>query len=148
MSTEKEAGILKDLHHVTTSWKGNMHFECLADNHIITLDKLEIHGGNDLGGRPKALILAAMGGCTGMEIVAILAKMRLKMEGLEISITGELNNEQPKIYKSVHLLYQVRSRLEDREKIERAIRLATDKYCGVVAMVRHFATVTFEISFI
>ncbi len=147
MSTDKETLVHKDLHQVNTIWKGKMQFESSANDHFIYTDKLEIHGGDNSGPRPKPLILAAIGGCTGMEIAAILTKMRLEIDGLEIDVTGELSDGTPKVYNQIHVLFKVESRNQDKAKIERAILIAVDKYCGVVAMARAFATVTSEIIF-
>ena len=140
--------VQKDLHHVNTKWKGKMLFESLANDHIIHLDKLEKHGGDNKGPRPKPLILAAIGGCTGMEIVSIVEKMRLQIDEMEIDVTGELTDSQPKMYKAVHVIFKIKSKNPEKAKIERAIILAVDKYCGVVAMVRQFANVTSEILFL
>lgn len=144
---EKTTLIQKDIHQVSTTWQGKMHFTSLANDHIIHTDKLEKHGGDNFGPRPKPLILSAIGGCTGMEIIAILEKMRLQIEGLEIDVTAELSDTQPKIYKDVKLQFKVKSNNPDKAKIERAINLAVDKYCGVVAMVKQFASVSSEIIF-
>src|SRR5258705_12883915 len=104
MNTNDMTLVQKDIHHTNTKWDGKMHFESSVNNHIIHFDKLAEFDGDDAGPRPKPLILSAIGGCTGMEIVSILEKMRVKIEGLEIEVDGELNNEQPKIYKSVHII--------------------------------------------
>lgn len=137
----------KDIYFTRTTWNGKMHFESSVDNHIINFDKLPLHGGEDKGPRPKPLILSAIGGCTGMEIVSILEKMRLKIQRLEIEVTAELTEGQQKIYKSVHIIFNVQSQSSDRQKIKRAIHLA-EKYCGVLLMVRQFAKVTSEIKFL
>ncbi|HKR07181.1 MAG TPA: OsmC family protein [Bacteroidia bacterium] len=148
MNTNNETLIQKDVHRVNTRWGGKMYFESLVNDHFINMDKLPEYGGEGKGPRPKPLILSAIAGCTGMEIVSILEKMRLKIESLEIDVTGELNDELPKIYKSVHIVCKVKGQNDDKQKIERAIQLATEKYCGVLAMVRHFAAVTSEIKFL
>jgi len=148
MQPNHDSLIQKDLHHVTTKWDKGMHFESLANEHIVHLDKLAKHGGEDKGPRPKQLILTAIGGCTGMELISILNKMRLKIDSLEIDVTGELTEEQPKIYKLIHVIYKLKISIPDKEKIERAIALVQEKYCGVLAMVRHFATVTSEIQYL
>ena len=148
MDTNKEILIQKDIHHVSTKWNEKTHFTSSVNDHDIEFDKLPVHGGDDKGPRPKQLILSAIGGCAGMEIISILDKMRLKIDGLEISVTGELTSGQPKMYKTVEIVVKVKSKDPDKEKIERAILLAVDKYCGVISMVRHFAQVTSEIQFI
>ena len=147
MTIKNETPVIKDIHHVTTTWDKGMHFESLANDHVVHMDKLAIHGGENKGPRPKSLILSAIGGCTGMEIIAILEKMRLKIDGLEIDVTAELNDGQPKTYRSIHIIYKVKSAEPDKEKIERAISLVEEKYCGVLAMVRSFAEVTSEIQY-
>lgn len=136
----------KDIHQAVTKWQGKMHFESSVNDHIIHFDKLEIKGGEDKGPRPKPLILSAIGGCLGMEIISILDKMRLKIKSLEIDVSGELNDRQPKTYKSIHIIFKIKRHLADKQKIEKAILLG-EKYCGVLAMVRHFAEVNSEIKF-
>ncbi len=148
MNTNNETLIPKDVHRVSTRWGGKMYFESLVNDRFIYMDKLPEHGGESKGPRPKPLILSAIAGCTGMEIVSILEKMRVKIEGLEIDVSGQLTDTQPKIYKSVRIVFKVKGQNDDKQKIERAIHLATEKYCGVLAMVRHFATVTSEIKFL
>lgn len=148
MITKKISETSRDIHHVSTIWKGKMHFECLVNEHIIHLDKLEKHGGDNYGPRPKPLLLTAIGGCTGMEIISILEKMRLAIEQLEIDVDGEVTEGQPKMYKAVHIVFKVKGISQDKLKIERAITLAVEKYCGVVAMVKQFAKVYFEIKFV
>jgi putative redox protein len=139
--------VQKDIHRVLTKWEGKMHFRSDVNDHTIHMDKKLKHGGDDFGPRPKPLILSAIGGCTGMEIISILEKMRLSIEGLEVDVTAELTDTQPKMYKTVHIIFMLRCRNTDRVKIERAVSLAVDKYCGVVAMVRQFAILTTEINF-
>ena len=133
-----------DVHQVRTKWAGQMLFESLANGHIIRMDKVQAFGGKDAGPRPKPLFLSAIGGCTGMEIIAIADKMRLKIESLDIDVSGELNHQQPKIYTSVHLLITIKSPGTDPQKIQRAVALATEKYCGILAMVRRFASVNIQ----
>lgn len=143
-----ETIIKKDIHQVSTKWKGNMHFESTVNNHIIHMDKLAQHGGTDTGPRPKPLLLSAVAGCIGMEIAGILEKMRLKIETLDIDVTGELTNDHPKMYKEVNIIFNLKCDSNDQVKINKAIYLAVDKYCGVVAMFRQFATVTMEINYL
>ena len=122
-----------------------MHLTSMVNNHMLHMDKLPQHGGDNFGPRPKPLILAAIGGCVSMEIIAILDKMRIKIEGLEVDVDGELSEDQPKVYKIIDMKLIVKSVNPDKDKIDRAIHLAMDKYCGVVAMARKFATVNSEI---
>lgn len=143
-----ETIILKDIHNVTTSWKGKSHFESFINGHSIHLDKRTEHGGDDTGPRPKPLILSAIGGCTGMEIIAILNKMRVHINNLNVDVTGALTDTQPKMYKSVHVIFNISGEDADKSKIEKAVLLAWEKYCGVIAMVKKSAEASYEIKYI
>ena len=145
--TLMETMTIPDVHQIQSSWLGNMHFAASVNNHTIHIDKLKIHGGDDRGPRPKQLLLAAASGCVGMELVAILEKMRIKIESMEMTITGTLSESIPKIYKSIHLLFEISCAEEDRGRFEKALNLTLEKYCGVIAMFRHFAEVTTEVKY-
>jgi putative redox protein len=147
MHYHKDSEIGREVHHVTTEWKGKMHFESCVNEHIVHMDKLPVHGGEGMGSRPKQLLLSAIGGCTGMEVISILNKMRLKISKLEIRVNGELSNDTPKTYTAISILFSVGCSPSDRDKIEKAIHLAAEKYCGVVAMARKFAEVKIEVAF-
>lgn len=144
---ETQLGIKKDIHQVITKWHEKMHFTSDVNEHTIHLDKLPQHGGDNFGPRPKPLILSAIGGCAGMEIMAILDKMRLKIDTFEIDVSGELTETQPKMYKIIELKINIKCNPTEHQKIERAVHLAVDKYCGVIAMARMFANVHTEINF-
>jgi putative redox protein len=148
MEQIEQSDIAKDTHCVTTEWKGKMHFESDVNEHIVHMDKLPVHGGDGMGPRPKQLLLSAIAGCTGMEIISIADKMRLKIQRLDITVTGELTTEIPKTYTKIAILFRIACNYTDREKVGKAVHLAADKYCGVVAMVRKFAKVEIEISYL
>jgi putative redox protein len=137
----------KDIHEIETAWMGDMHFASRVQGHTIHMDKLPAHGGNDKGPRPKPLILTAASGCTGMEIMVVLKKMRVKIDSLDIVVSGELSEGHPKVYTSVNIQYTIGCSETDREKIEKAIRLVEEKYCGIVSMIRHFAKFSSEVIF-
>ncbi|MBL0048026.1 MAG: OsmC family protein [Bacteroidetes bacterium] len=145
---ETQSAIKKDVHQVITKWEGKMHFTSEVNEHTIHLDKLQQHGGDNFGPRPKPLILSAIGGCAGMEIMGILDKMRLKIDAFEMEVSGELTDTQPKMYKEIILKINIKSAATEHQKIERAVHLAIDKYCGVIAMARMFASLHTEINFV
>ena len=80
-------------HKVNVNWKEEMAFEATVDNHKIVLDAAEAVGGRDRGPRPKALTLVSLGGCTGMDVVSKLGKMRVNFGSLNIEVEGEVNND-------------------------------------------------------
>lgn len=147
-STIFTAPLTGDVHRVATTWMGKMHFASSVNNHTIHIDKLKVHGGDDRGPRPKQLLLSAAAGCVGMELMAILEKMRIEIDSLEINVSASLSDSVPKVYKAVHLEFLVKCNFEDHAKFEKALNLTLEKYCGVIAMFRNFASVTHEIQYV
>ncbi len=135
-------------HKVTTTFTGGMTFQSKLDNHTITIDTTEDNGGSDLGPRPKKLMLSALAGCTGFDIVSILNKMRVEFSNFSIDVEANLTKETPTVYNWVKIIYKIQVKDEDREKVEKAVHLSKDKYCGVSAMFEKFADVEFAIEYL
>lgn len=112
------------------------------------IDAAQEVGGEGKGVRPKALMLTSLAGCTGMDIVSLLKKMRAEVEGIEIDVAAELTEEHPKYYHKVHMEYRFYGKEFQKDKIEKAVNLSIDKYCGVMEMFRKFAEVTTEIKYV
>lgn len=122
-----------------------MQFEAMVGGHSLVMDAKEESGGNDAGPRPKELMLAALAGCTGMDVVAILKKMRVELKGFNVRIEAELTEEHPKHYQSMHIIYEFEGNDLDEDKLKKAIELSQDRYCGVSAVYRKAMPVTYEI---
>ena len=133
---------------IKTQWQGNMLFNAESLGGSFKIDAAEDVGGQDLGVRPKALMLTSLAGCTGMDVISLLKKMRAEVKGLEIAVNGELTNEHPKYYKKVHIEYRFYGKEFKKDKIEKAIKLSQDRYCGVSEMFRQFAEITIDIKYI
>jgi len=99
-------------------------------------------GGSDGGARPKELILFALGGCTGSDVVSILKKKRVPLEGFEIRLSGDLREEHPQVFTSIHVEYIFYGEGIQAADVERAIELSTTKYCSVSAMLRGNVNIT------
>lgn len=130
---------------INVAWTGDMAFEAEVNDFKIALDADEKVGGNNSGPRPKALTLVSLGGCTGMDVISILAKMRVKPDKFNVSVTGELTEEHPRYYNKIHITYTFRGNDLPMAKLEKAINLSQDRYCGVSAMLRGAAEITHEI---
>lgn len=131
---------------VTTEWKGNMVFD--SDNPSglkLSMDSDEQFGGTKSGLRPKALMLSALAGCSGLDVVSLLKKMKVELEDFKIITTGELTEEHPKYYHTVNLDYHFYGKNLNQKKIEKAVNLSIDRYCGVFEMFRRFAKMNTEI---
>ncbi|WP_299058597.1 OsmC family protein [uncultured Polaribacter sp.] len=131
---------------VTTTWKENMQFESDNPSGInLFMDAGEESGGKGEGYRPKALMLASLAGCSGLDIVSLLKKMRAEAADFKIEITAELTDEHPKFYNKVKVDYHFTGNNLKEDKIKKAVDLSVDKYCGVMEMFRQFAEVETEI---
>ncbi len=134
-------------HSTSTTWTKGMSFEATIDNHKIVLDAMPDHGGEDKGASPKKLLLAGLSGCSGMDVVSILAKMKSSPKHFKINIDAELSEENPKYYKDIHIVYEFDKNVPE-DKAKKAIDLSLDKYCGVNQMLKQLAKITYEIQFI
>lgn len=127
------------------SWKSGLAFEARQDGHRFTLDASPEAGGQDQGPRPKALLLSGLGACTGIDVVSILAKMRVELEGLDVEVSAELTEEHPKVFSAIRVRYLFKGKDLPMDKLERAVQLSQEKYCGVSAMLAKACPIHHEI---
>lgn len=121
---------------VKTTWSGKMAFESNVDGHQIKMDAEACVGGDDSGARPKKLLLAGLAGCTGMDVVSILDKMKVSFDSFEIITDAVQTEDHPKVYEKITVTYVFSGKDLPEDKLRRAIELSQDKYCGVSAMLR------------
>ncbi len=130
---------------VQMKWTEGMAFEAEVTGHRIIFDADETVGGKDLGPRPKAMVLGSLGGCTGMDVVSLLKKMRVDFDDFEMSIEADLTEEYPKVYNRIMIRYIFYGDDLPLDKIEKAVNLSQEKYCGVSAMLRSTAKLEYLI---
>lgn len=109
------------------------------------IDAAEEFGGKNYGPTPKPLVLSALAGCSGMDVVAILGKMKMPYDAFAMEVDGTLAEDHPKVYTKIRIRYIFSGKELDRGKIEKAVNLSLDKYCGVAAMLKKTAEISFEI---
>lgn len=129
----------------SVTWDSGLAFRVEQDGHQYVIDANLDAGGHDLGPRPKALLLSGLGGCTAMDVVSILEKMHVKIDGLEVQVSAEARDKHPRIFTGIHVRYLFRGRDLPMDKLERAVKLSEDTYCGVSAMLRPAVPITSEI---
>jgi putative redox protein len=129
----------------TVEWKSGLAFTAHQGSHDLPLDAPKESGGQDSGASPKGLLLSGLGGCTGIDVVSILEKMRVPLDGFAVEVSAELTGEHPRVFSAIHLRYLFRGRELVREKLEKAVVLSMDRYCGVSAMLAKAAPITWEI---
>ncbi|MCA1965187.1 MAG: OsmC family protein, partial [Flavobacterium sp.] len=120
-----------ETHNITTTWKGNMQFESTnPSGDVISIDAGPENGGEGKGLRPKALMLSALAGCTGLDVASLMEKMKLEVADFKIVTSGELTEEHPKTYHKVKVDYHFYGNNLDEKKLEKAVNLSVEKYCG------------------
>jgi putative redox protein len=130
---------------VTTKWLSNMAFESEVNGHKIVIDAESEVGGEDRGPRPKPFMLLSLGGCTGMDVISILKKMRVDVKEFNVRVEGELTEEHPKHFIKIHVVYEFTGKDLPMEKLKTAVELSEDRYCGVSAVYKKTMAMTSEI---
>jgi putative redox protein len=130
---------------INLSWKKGMAFQTDLYGHKITIDADKTNGGQDLGPRPKALMLVSLAGCTGMDVVSLLEKMRVEIIDLNIKVEGEVTEEHPKHFTSMHITYEFWGKDLPMDKLEKVVSMSDEKYCGVSATLKQGIPVTHSI---
>jgi len=131
---------------VNVKWNENMSFTTEVDGHKIELDAKAENGGQDKGPRPKPLILVALGGCTGMDVAAMLKKMRVDVDSLNVKVDGDLTDEHPKHYHHIIVTYEVTGKDINPEKVKKAVSLSEERYCGVSHMLKQALKISNKIT--
>jgi putative redox protein len=111
-------------------------------NHWVTMDGTEEFGGSNAGVRPKELLLIALGGCTGSDVVSIFKKKGGDLKDFEINITADVAEQHPQVYTKIHIEYVFYGENLSVKDLERAIELSQTKYCSVTNMLNKAAEIT------
>lgn len=127
--------------HATLTLTDGMAFTAEVDGHTLTVDAAPEHGGADAGPRPKPLLLASLAGCTAMDVLSILRKMRQPVTGFSVRAEGQSSEGgHPHTIVDIVVHYTVEGAVNP-ERLWRAIDLSMGTYCGVSAMVKDHTTV-------
>ncbi len=132
-------------HIVDTEYKDALTFVSKVNGHEVTIDAALNVGGRDLGPQPKELMLVSLGGCTGMDVISILKKMRVEVDYFNVRVEADVTEEHPKHYTAMHIIYQFKGKDLPMDKLEKAINLSQDRYCGVSYVYRKAMKLTYEI---
>jgi putative redox protein len=114
-------------------WEQGMAFRAALDGHEFIIDAAPKVGGSDLGPRPKGLTLVSLAGCTGMDVISILGKMRVPVQKFRVETEALLAEEHPKKFLEIKVIYSFDGPGIDPAALRKAIALSEEKYCGVHA---------------
>jgi putative redox protein len=122
-----------------------VHFEGTNDDgNTILIDGSPDIGGEGKGVRPLQLLLMSLGGCSGIDVVTLLKKMRQPLEDIQVEINGErAMDEIPAVFTKIHLRFILKGDLNP-ERVERAISKSVDKYCSVARMIEKKAELSWS----
>jgi putative redox protein len=130
---------------ITLGHLEEMAFKAEVNGHEITIDADEQFGGKNRGPRPKPLLLVSLAGCTAMDVVSLLKKMRVDFDDFKIDIEADMTEEHPKYYDKIKIIYHLFGKDINQAKVEKAVNLSQERYCGVSAMLSKSSELTFEI---
>ncbi|RDY59717.1 OsmC family protein [Flagellimonas nanhaiensis] len=137
---------MANTNHVTTKWLGGMAFESNnPSRHNLKIDAGPESGGEGDGLRPKALMLSGLAGCSGLDVAMLIKKMKLDVDHFQIETIANLTDEHPKYYDSVVIEYHFHGSNLKEDKLQRAVDLSVEKYCGVMEMFRRFAKLDIKV---
>jgi len=101
-----------------------------------------------LGPGPKSLLLSGIAGCSAIDVLDILDKMRISYSDFSIDVEAEQTDEHPKVYKDINITYYIRTDAANEEKVKKAIELSLDKYCGVSAMLKKNSAIHYKLQLV
>ncbi|MCL5033525.1 MAG: OsmC family protein [Bacteroidetes bacterium] len=110
--------------------------------HWVNVDGPPQFGGSSAAIRPKELILISLGACTGSDVVSILQKKRVRLNGFEVRLKAQVAEEHPQVYTKIHIEYVFYGENLSKADLERAIDLSQNKYCPVSAMLKNSVELT------
>ena len=112
--------------------------------HSITMDGPPEIGGENLGVRPMEMLLLGVAGCTMIDVVSTLKKMRQDLTQCETKVNAERANDHPKVFTDIHIQFVLKGKDLDQNKVEKAITLSAEKYCSASIMLGKTASITHD----
>ena len=130
---------------VTLQQNSAVHFTATTESgQTLQIDGTPKVGGQDKGARPMEILLVALGGCSAIDVISLLDKMRQDVTDCNIEVTGERVDDVPAVFSDIHIHYRVTGKALDHEKVARAASLSVEKYCSVSKMLEKAVNVTYD----
>jgi len=129
----------------SVTWQEGMAFKAHLDGFDFLIDASEKVGGRNLGPRPKGLTLVSLAGCTGMDVISILGKMRVEVDRFSVDIDARLVEDHPRKFSSITITYVLEGKDIPADKVRKAVSLSENRYCGVSASLKPAVSIGSEI---
>jgi len=128
---------------VKAKWTEGMQFVARANSgHAVVMDTVPQVGGMDTAVRPMELLLVGLAGCTGMDVISILRKMRVEFDGFEVRVKAERAPEHPKVYTKIEIEYLIWGKEIPEDMYKKAINLSQTRYCAASVILGKTAQLT------
>ena len=131
--------------NISVNWVDGLLMVGKSDSgHTITMDGPPESGGENLSVRPMEMLLLGVAGCTMIDVVTTLKKMRQDLSHLETKINAERATNHPKVFTDIHIQFILKGQNLDEKKVDKAITLSAEKYCSASIMLGEMATITHD----
>ena len=131
--------------NISVNWVDGLLMVGKSDSgHTITMDGPPESGGENLGVRPMEMLLLGVAGCTMIDVVTTLKKMRQDLSHCETKINAERATDHPKVFTDINIQFVVKGKDLDPKKVDKAITLSAEKYCSASIMLGETATITHD----
>jgi len=131
--------------NISVNWVDGLLMVGKSDSgHTITMDGPPESGGENLGVRPMEMLLLGVAGCTMIDVVTTLKKMRQDLSHLETKINAERATDHPKVFTDIHIQFILKGQNLDEKKVDKAITLSAEKYCSASIMLGETATISHD----
>ena len=131
--------------NISVNWVDGLLMVGKSDTgHTITMDGPPESGGENLGVRPMEMLLLGVAGCTMIDVVTTLKKMRQDLSHFETKINAERATDHPKVFTDIHIQFILKGQDLDEKKVDKAITLSAEKYCSASIMLGETATITHD----
>ena len=135
--------------NISVNWVDGLLMVGKSDSgHTITMDGPPESGGENLGVRPMEMLLLGVAGCTMIDVVTTLKKMRQDLSHCETKINAERATDHPKVFTNIHIQFILKGQNLDEKKVDKAITLSAEKYCSASIMLGETATITHDFQII
>ncbi|MCF8278499.1 MAG: OsmC family protein [Flavobacteriales bacterium] len=123
----------------------NYHMQASNESgNTIEMDGSPKIGGANLGARPMEVVLMSLAGCSSIDVISILKKMKQEVTDYDVEVTAERVDEVPSIFKKIHMKFLVKGNDLDNDKVKRAIQLSAEKYCSVSKILEPTAEISWS----